>query len=83
MHTDTHTDAAERRRRPAKRRPYDPTADIIRARDIRAATGLHPATVWRLRAAGKFPAPIRLGIQAIGWRRQDIETWLDSRERGR
>jgi prophage regulatory protein len=81
MHTATHTDSAPRR--PPRRRPYDPTADIIRARDIRAATGLHPATVWRLRARGLFPAPIRLGVQAIGWRRQDIDAWLDARERGR
>jgi prophage regulatory protein len=67
-----------RRKKKSRRRAYDPTAEIIRARDLRSATGLHPVTVWRLRRAGKFPEPIRLGVQAIGWRRAEIERWLDS-----
>jgi prophage regulatory protein len=64
-------------------RGYDPRSDIVRGRDIALVTGLDRSTVWRLRRAGLFPAPLRLGVQAIGWRRADIEAWLMSRERAR
>jgi predicted DNA-binding transcriptional regulator AlpA len=59
--------------------PYDPQADVVRPRHLPQAVGVHPATVWRWLRAGKFPAPIRLGEQAIGWRRADISAWLESR----
>ncbi len=61
------------------RPPYDPRADIVRAFDIRFATGLSAVTIWRLRKDGKFPAPIRLGANSIGWRRADILEWLATR----
>jgi len=28
---------------------------------------------------GEFPAPVKLGARAVGWRRSDIEAWLESR----
>lgn len=31
-------------------------------------------------AKGEFPAPIRLGTRAVGWRRGDVEAWLESRQ---
>jgi len=34
------------------------------------------ATIYRLVAAGKFPAPIRVGFRRVAWRRQDLEDWL-------
>ena len=29
---------------------------------------------------GLFPAPLKLGTRAVGWRRSDVEAWLQSRE---
>jgi prophage regulatory protein len=29
---------------------------------------------------GTFPAPVKLGTRAVGWRRSDVEAWLSSRE---
>ena len=29
---------------------------------------------------GEFPAPVKLGARAVGWRRSDVENWLASRE---
>ena len=29
---------------------------------------------------GEFPAPVKLGVRAVGWRRSDVEAWLASRE---
>ena len=59
--------------------PFDQTAAIIRPCHLRAATGLSPTTVWRLRRAGQFPPAIQVGRAAIGWRRADIEAWLAER----
>ena len=52
---------------------------IFRLPGVVERTGLSPATVWRLVRAGRFPAPIRLGVRAVGWRRADIQTWVASR----
>jgi prophage regulatory protein len=32
-------------------------------------------------ASGRFPAPLKLGARAIGWRHSDVQAWLDSRSR--
>lgn len=29
---------------------------------------------------GDFPAPVKLGVRAVGWRRSDVEAWLAGRE---
>ena len=43
------------------------------------ATGLGRSTLYRLVAAGSFPAPIRLGARAVAWRWVDIDHWSSSR----
>ena len=50
---------------------------ILRIADVRAATGLSRATVWRMVKAGTFPAPVALGKRAIGWRREAVESWVE------
>lgn len=37
--------------------------------------------LWRAARAGRFPAPLKLGEHRIAWRRDEIETWLESRPR--
>lgn len=34
------------------------------------------ATVWRMRADGKLPEPLKLTSQCVRWRRSDIESFL-------
>lgn len=55
---------------------------IVRPRQLKAAIGLSRQTVYRLIAAGKFPAPIRLSPGCTGWLLSDIAAWLASRETG-
>jgi len=59
--------------------PYDPAADIVRPYHIRHATGISETTAWRYRQKGQFPEPLRLTDGTVGWRRADINAWLDSR----
>ena len=35
--------------------------------------------IYRLIRAGKFPRPIRLGLNRIGFRQVEIEAWMDAR----
>lgn len=57
----------------------DQMRTVIRRSQLPAITGLSIATIDRLRAAGKFPKPIRLGDQAIGFTKSSIEEWLATR----
>ena len=52
---------------------------IIRRAKLPSILGISMATIDRLRAAGDFPKPIRLGEQAIGFTRSSIEEWLATR----
>jgi prophage regulatory protein len=46
---------------------------------VLSATGLRRSTVYRLIAAGSFPAPVHLGPRAVGWRWSDLDQWTRSR----
>ena len=53
--------------------------DIIRGwRGILKEVPKSRTTLWRDVRAGKFPAPIDLGDNSIGWFRRDIEHWKTS-----
>ena len=54
---------------------------MLRAPEVMARTGLSRVTIWRRVKAGKFPAPLVLGENSIGWTAQSIEDWLKSRPR--
>ena len=61
-------------------RPSEPlAASVLRKREAAKLIGISIATLDRLRAAGTFVRPIRLGEQAIGFLRQDLEAWIASR----
>lgn len=59
---------------------YDPAAEVVGPRHLRLVVGLTSVTVWRLRRAGLFPAPLRLSPGRIGWRRSVLDSWLAERE---
>jgi prophage regulatory protein len=52
---------------------------ILRESDVRRRTGLSHSTIWRLRKKDRFPKPIRLSPQLIGWLVSDIDGWLAER----
>jgi prophage regulatory protein len=43
---------------------------------------LHPSTIWRMEAAGRFPKRIRLGTRAVGWLEHEVNAWIAERARG-
>ncbi len=42
---------------------------------------LSRVSIWALRRAGKFPAPIKLSANRIGWRLSEVRAWIATRER--
>jgi prophage regulatory protein len=56
-------------------------SNMLRMRDVLAQTGLSRSTVWRKIRAGKFPPPIELSENAIGWSADVIAEWKANRPR--
>lgn len=57
------------------------TEDIWRLPRVLAVTGMGRSWVYKAISDGHFPAPVRLGHRAVGWRRSEVEAWLQSRPR--
>jgi len=52
---------------------------INRLPDVKARTGLSRASIYKMMNEGKFPASLKLGERAVGWRSSDIDAWIASR----
>jgi prophage regulatory protein len=63
-----------------KPRTITPEDEIIRPRDLPQITGLSETTCWRLERAGDFPPKIRLSAGRVGYSRQALITWRESRQ---
>lgn len=59
--------------------PSEPNAQVLRPREAARYVGVSRPTIDRWRKAGKFPKALQLGAQAIGWRRSDLDDWLNNR----
>lgn len=57
------------------------TDEIWRKPRVLEAIGMKNTWLHEAVKSGDFPAPIRLGARAVGWRRSDVEAWLASREK--
>lgn len=55
--------------------------NIIRPKALSKQIKKSPVQIWRDVRAGKFPAPIQLGPNSIGWYEDEIADWLASRPR--
>jgi excisionase family DNA binding protein len=58
----------------------EPTSRLLEADDVAEYLGVRTDWVYREVRAGRLPH-IRLG-RAVRFRRESIEAWIDSRERG-
>lgn len=52
---------------------------FLRIRDVCQMLRISKPTLWRLRRSPDFPMPTRLSDRAIGWSRDDIQTWVTAR----
>jgi len=54
------------------------TTQIHRLPSVRARSGLSTSSIYRRIKDGTFPAPVKLGPRASGWREEDLERWAQS-----
>ena len=52
---------------------------ILRRKQVEARTGLSRSTIYLRIARGEFPAPVSLGIRAVGWDSSAIDRWIADR----
>ena len=52
---------------------------ILRRDDVLDRIGLSRSSLYNMVRAGRFPAPMRLGQRAVGWRLSDVDEWVASR----
>jgi prophage regulatory protein len=53
---------------------------IIRKSVLTETVGLSISTIRRMIQRGEFPAPVKLSAQAVGWRLEEVQAWVASRE---
>jgi predicted DNA-binding transcriptional regulator AlpA len=49
---------------------------LIDATDLAHTLSVSLRQVWRLRATGEIPAPVRVGSRSVRWRASDIDRYL-------
>jgi prophage regulatory protein len=54
---------------------------LIRKRAVLSRVPWSETTLWRAVRAGRFPAPVRLGVNSVAWREADVNAWIAERER--
>jgi prophage regulatory protein len=53
---------------------------ILRPKQAAAYLGTSLPTLYRWCAAGRFPAPIKLGARSSGWFREELDEFLAERK---
>ena len=54
---------------------------LIRMRELRSVVGLGHSQIYVLMAKNEFPKPVQISERAVGWRSDDIQQWIEARER--
>lgn len=58
-----------------------PNAEILRPKPAARFIGLGDTAFWQLRRNDpSFPAAVRLGVRAIGFRRSELLAWIEARQ---
>ena len=66
--------------------PVTRVAEAARIKRMAATAsyvGLSRATVYRLIKSGDFPAPVKLGRNAVGWDVRDLDAYIDAKKNQR
>lgn len=58
-----------------------PSVVLIRLPEVQQMIGLSRTTIWRAVRSGTFPSPLRVSQNAVAWRRDEIQTWIQQRPR--
>lgn len=60
----------------------NPVSGFYRLPKMRELLGLSNTTIWELsRHDPDFPKPVKLTSQCTAWRADEVQAWMESRER--
>jgi prophage regulatory protein len=51
---------------------------ILRLEEIKQLTKKSKSSIYADIASGLFPAPVKIGARAVGWKISQINNWLES-----
>jgi prophage regulatory protein len=54
---------------------------LLRFGDVRQRTGLSRSTIWRLERSGSFPKRVKVSVNVVAWREDEVSEWIASRLR--
>jgi prophage regulatory protein len=55
------------------------SAIFIRSKQLTEMLSISRTTLWRMTRNGDIPHPINLSSSVVGWRRADIDSWLEAK----
>jgi prophage regulatory protein len=55
---------------------------FLRLPEVKAITGLGKTSIYEQIREKSFPAPVRLGLRAVGWVESEVRQWAQERVRG-
>lgn len=53
---------------------------ILRLPAVKERTGLCRSSIYGYMATGDFPAQVKLGPRAVGWKESAVQAWIEKRE---
>lgn len=56
---------------------------LLRLSQLEPTIGIKKSKIYAMIAAGKFPAPVRLGPKSVAWRSDEVQAWIEGLPRTR
>lgn len=54
---------------------------LLRLPAVKATVGLSTSTIYDLMRDGKFPRQVKISLNAVGWRADEVQAWIAERIR--
>jgi prophage regulatory protein len=70
--------AAERRQENTER-ASDVPLRLLRFGEVRRRTGLSRSTIWRMERSGMFPKRVKVSVNVVAWREDEVGEWIRSK----
>jgi len=59
--------------------PLDGPIRLLRFGEVRRRTGLSRSTIWRMERSGIFPKRVKVSVNVVAWREDELNEWIRSK----
>jgi prophage regulatory protein len=59
--------------------PVNVPLRLLRFGEVRQRTGLSRSTIWRMERRGAFPRRIKVSLNVVAWREDEVSEWIRSK----